>query len=268
MPPADADPNRPAADLLSGPEPAGTAPGGGGVRVAGRAWMPALAALAGLIAGAGAWAIGETSAVVVRPAEAQVPFMGMGPLVPSVTPEASLAAQRRTAARAFGVLGALTGLLLGLLAGASTAPRSRRLSALAGGFGLVAGGLAGAGAAWLAPTAFAGWRAASPDDLMASLLLHAACGLPIGAVGGLALGFGDRDRALRGLAGGLAGALAATVLYEILGASVFPMDATGDLISKTPASRLLARLLLPALAAAGAALALRSGRRPADSATP
>jgi hypothetical protein len=219
------------------------------------AWI---AVAAGLVAGLVAWGIGETPAVLVRPAEKGVRVMGSGPVMPSVSPEAQSAATRQTSARAFGVLGALTGLLLGLAGAWPNGPIRR--AARAGGIGMAVGGLLGAVVPWLTLPPFEGLRAADPSALLPSLLLHGTCWIPIGAVGGLALalGQGGGARSLAGLTGGILGAVLATVLYEALGASLFPMAATGEPISATAASRLLARLLVPTFAAAGAALVLAS----------
>lgn len=232
-----------------------------------RGWfLPTIAMAVGLVGGVAAWAIGETPAVIVPAVEKEVPFMGMGPSVPSLSPESELAAQQETAARAFGLLGGLTGLLLGLAGGLTSGSRRRAL--VAGGVGLIVGVLVSAGITWVAVPGFEGWRLASPGDLVPCLLLHGVCWLPIGAVGGLALGLGlgGRDRLLSGLVGGILGAFLATLVYEFLGAALFPMAGTGEPISTTPMSRLLGRLLVPVLTGLGAALAgvlpATSGPRP------
>lgn len=217
-------------------------------------YLVAIATAAGLLAGGLAWMIGETRIVVVKPVEVEIPLMGSGPLVPSTTPEADRAAKRQTAARALGVLGALLGLSLGLAGGMVIGPRYR--AAAAGMLGLGLGAILAASIAWVAMSTIEGRRLKRPDDLTLALLLHAACWLPIGAVGGAALGSGDRGRMIAGASGGILGALLATVLYEVLGAILFPLAGTSQLISTAPTSRLLATLLVPTLAAAAAALSI------------
>ena len=86
--------------------------------------------------------------------------------------------------------------------------------------------------------------------------MHGAFWIPIGAAGGLALGLGRRDRIASALVGGAFGALVGTVAYEMIGGMVFPMAETGAPISLTGTTRLLGRLLVPTLAAVGAAMAI------------
>jgi hypothetical protein len=226
--------------------------------------LGAVAVTAGLVAGVVAWLAGETRAVIVPPAHQETNLMGSGHFVPIHTPEASLAATRQTATRAFGVLGALTGLLLGLAGGWAAGSGRRALGA--SGLGLIVGGGVGAGVAWVVLPGFESWRVANAGALLPALLSHGACWVPIGAVGGLALALGSRGSALGGLAGGALGATLATVLHEVLGAFLFPMAETGEPVSATWATRLLARLLVPTLAAAGAALSTSRRGRPVTAA--
>lgn len=218
-------------------------------------WKPiASAALAGLMAGVLAWAAGETRAVDAGPAEKRSPFMGSETMMGQVTFESQQAAVRLTSTKAFGILGGLTGLLLGLAGGATAG--SLRRAALAGGVGLVLGASVGAGVTWLTLPGFERGRAADTGDLLASLLMHGSFWIPIGAVGGLALGLGRRDRIALAMLGGAVGALVATVAYELIGGMIFPMAETGAPISLTGTTRLLGRLLVPILAAVGAAMAI------------
>ncbi len=216
----------------------------------------ALSAAAGLLAGILAWGAGETRAVNSGPVEEKVNFMGSGTMVPIISHEARLAGVRLTAIKAFGVLGGLTGLLLGLVGGASVGQGRR--AALAGGVGLMAGILVGAGVPWATLSWFEQRRAGNTVDLLPSLLMHSACWIPIGAVGGLALGLGRRDRILSALVGGVLGALLATVVYDMIGAGFFSLSGTGEPLSLTPMTRLLGRVLVATFVAVGAALAFMS----------
>jgi len=237
-----------AGEATSRPPIEGPATGWAGPRPA---RLIGVAVAAGLLAGLGAWAVGETSAVQVRPVETMERVMGSGPLMPNIKPAAAASARRQTAARAFGVLGALTGLSLGVAGLLAGGPR--RDATRGAGLGLVVGGLAGAACIWLAMMAIQGDRPPGRDDLVQAFLLHAIGWVPAGLAGGLALAIATRGRPASGLAGGLVGVLLATLIYEVAGGAAFPLAKTSDVVSATWESRLLARLLVPTLAAAGAA---------------
>ena len=148
----------------------------------------------------------------------------------------------------------MTGLLLGLVGGAAVG--SGRRAAQAGGVGLVVGGLAGAVVTWATMPLFEDWRAPDTAAMLPSLVMHGLFWLPTGVAGGLALGLGLRDRVGRAVAGGAMGALLATVLYELVGALAFPLSGTGEPVSTTWSTRLLARLLVATFTAVAAALVL------------
>jgi hypothetical protein len=80
----------------------------------------------------------------------------------------------------------------------------------------------------------------------------------VGAIGGLAmgLGMGGRGRWIRALVGGLVGAAAATIIYEIVGAVAFASDRTDLPVSASVTTRGMAQLLVATLAGVGAALAV------------
>jgi hypothetical protein len=60
---------------------------------------------------------------------------------------------------------------------------------------------------------------------------------------------------LRGLLGGVGGAIVATLIYELAGGLLFPLSLVDRPISVTSGTRLLARLLVALLVAAVAAWA-------------
>jgi hypothetical protein len=97
-----------------------------------------------------------------------------------------------------------------------------------------------------------------PEGFIPPLLMHGGIWGAVGAAGGLAfgLGLGGRDRAARALIGGLLGALLGTVLYDLIGALAFPMSRTDFPVAADWPPRLLARLLVAGLAAAGTAMAV------------
>ena len=85
--------------------------------------------------------------------------------------------------------------------------------------------------------------ATTEPDLVVSLLLHAGTWASLGAVGGLAfaIGAGGRGRIGRAVIGGFLGAFVATLLYEVIGAVLFPLAGTGEPIAETWEPRVLAQ---------------------------
>jgi len=195
-----------------------------------RVW--ALALTAGLIAGFASWLIGESLHGRFAPPNAR---MGR-----RLTPEqiqskatAQNAAKGLEASVAFGSLGAVLGLALGLAGGC--ARRSARAAVIAAVAGSILGGAAGAIIPRvLLPIYF---RAHDPDrdDLILAVLIQCGNWSVIGAAGGAAfgIGLGDRGRALRALLGGLLGAIAGVLVYEMVGAIAFPLDGTSEPVSAT-----------------------------------
>ena len=214
----------------------------------------AFSVAAGLAAGLLAWAIGETRVVNAGPVEKRVNFMGTGTMVTQITHEARLEGVRMTATKVNALAAGLTGLLLGLVGGAAVG--SGRRAAQAGGVGLVVGGLAGAVVTWATMPLFEDWRAPDTAAMLPSLVMHGLFWLPTGVAGGLALGLGLRDRVGHAVAGGAMGTLLATVLYELVGALAFPLSGTGEPVSTTWSTRLMARLLVATFTALAAALVL------------
>jgi hypothetical protein len=155
---------------------------------------------------------------------------------------------------AFGALGALSGLALGLAGGC--ARRSARAALIAAVAGTILGGAAGAVIPrFLLPIYF---RLHDPDrdDLILATLIQAGSWCVIGAGAGAAfgIGLGGRGRALRAFLGGLFGAFAGVLVYELVGAYAFPLDATSDPFSATSVTRLFARLSETIFTSAGAAI--------------
>lgn len=205
-----------------------------------RSWVLALAA--GLTAGLFAWAVGEAT---------MIPETGAGTrgggrrLLPSVL-------ATRNAMVSFGILGGALGLGLGLAGGSLR--RSAGRAGLAGVTGLVLGALAGVGGARLTLPGY--YEHLKVNDLTNSLVVHGATWTAIGAAAGLAfgLGLGGWGRTLRCLLGGAGAALLGAVIYEFGGSVLFPLAMTDRPLSKTWETRLLARLIVALLAAAGAVL--------------
>jgi hypothetical protein len=103
-----------------------------------------------------------------------------------------------------------------------------------------------------------------------AMVVHGGIWAAVGAAGGLALGvgLGGGRRIGRAALGGLLGAVAAAVIYIVIGGLAFPLSATHRPIALTWATRLLARLLVTSLAAAGAVWVVQAGQRPPAAAPP
>jgi hypothetical protein len=139
----------------------------------------------------------------------------------------------------------------------------------AGLAGAAVGSLGGVAASWVLLPLF--YRNEDPisGDLILPLLTQGGVWTVVGAAGGLALGLGrgGRGLALRAGLGGLLGAALGAIVYEAVGAFGFPNDETDQPVSKTWVTRLLVRVLVAVLTAAGAALAAQAGlavERPAE----
>jgi hypothetical protein len=233
------------------PDDPGDSPSGSPATLlrAGRVWGVALAA--GLAAGLLAWAAGEAAHGAFRPRTFQVEIMGQTSIEPTVGTQN--AADYKNAALAFAFLGGATGLLLGLAGGIVSGGPVRGL--LVGSLGLLAGTLVGALASLAILRIHYRGFVPNPNDLVTPILIHGGIWTVIGAVGGaaFALGAGLRRHATSAAAGACLGAMLATLLFHVLGESFLPGSSYAEPLAATPTARLLARVLVPLLAAAGAA---------------
>jgi hypothetical protein len=166
-----------------------------------------------------------------------------------------------TATFTFATLGGLLGLALGIAGG--LARRSVVASSLAATLGLVFGSVSVGFLSLALVTYFYKLFDPNSGDLVLPLLTHSAIWSTVGAIAGLAfgLGIGGRGRWTVTLGGGLAGAVAATVIYEIVGAIAFASSKTEMPLSASVATRALALLLVASLSSVGAVLALHQATR-------
>jgi hypothetical protein len=218
-------------------------------------------AAAGLLAGFGAFGLGELAYGRFSP-ELVAQTLG-GNQVMRPTLETKAASDARNAAVAFGSLGGLLGLFLGLAGGLER--RSIGSAARAGFVGLVLGATAGAVLPLLAVVLYYRILAErTGDNLLISVGLHATLWGTLGAVAGLAFGIGRGrpSRTLRLVIGGLAGAVVGTIVYDAIGAVAAPLAGTADAISATWSTRLLARLLVAIGAAVAIDLTIRATESP------
>jgi hypothetical protein len=220
------------------------------------------ALFAGLLAGAIAWLVGEATVEVFRPT-----MVTMDTPVGRMTAASSDEVMRtdmKNAALAFAVQGACLGLALGLAGG--LVQGSARSAALAGLAGAVLGGALAFGAsAALQPVYYQNVQLDQVEQgLTVPMLVHGGIWGAAGIAGGVAFGLGlGRGRApvVRAAVGGLVGVLLAALVFEATAAMVFPKAATTRPLSLTPGSRLMAKVLVSLLAAAGIAAMLTGARK-------
>jgi hypothetical protein len=248
VPPADVTP-------LGGPR-GGRGPSAG-------LWSAAL--VAALVAAFSSWGAGEATYRTYQPSEAAAAqsyrFKELN--------EQTAIANARNGAIVFGTLGGLLGLALGLAGGLS------RLSVPGALAGAAAGLVLGAAAGALPAFGIMPWQWMHRHDdptstTLVPILIHVGLWCGLGAAAGLAFGLGrvgPKAAALVvGAFGGLAGALAGTVVHELVAALAFPMDRTDEPFAPTALTRLLPHLCVALFTAAGAVLTAgsldRTGRKP------
>jgi hypothetical protein len=236
----------------------GAAGGGGGTSATAfaRGRLGALALLAAVLAGAGAWLVGESGVVRFRPGQERVRQMG-GEMI-GASPRTRAHAALQDASAIFGISGGLLGGALGLAGGWARGPG--RWAWGAATVGLVLGAVAGAVPPWIVIPLANRTQNLSGNDLGRSILVHTALWVATGAAAGLALGMGltgqARGRAIEALLGGALGAFVGIAVYDLVGALVFPLAGTGLPISATPTTRLLARSMVALGASVGASALL------------
>jgi hypothetical protein len=165
----------------------------------------------------------------------------------------------------FATMGGLFGLAMGLAGG--LARRSVLAGTRAAIVGLLLGTTAAASLSLVLVSNFFAKHDPQSGDLVLPLLTHGAIWSAVGAIGGLALGLGlgGQGRWKVTLAGGLVGAAAATVVYEIVGALAFATSKTDLPLSSSITTRGMAQLLVAILSGVGAVMALRQPTQKAAS---
>jgi hypothetical protein len=227
--------------------------------------------LAGMIAGLLAFALGEVFLDWFPPRD--IPQMLSGSVVMKPTVQTIAVADGQNAALTFAFFGAGLGLLIGLAS--QLANRANRRSWNGPATGLVLGAALGSilPLILVAPYFRLSQRYGS-DDLILPLAMHGIFWGSLGAAAGLACGIasGRPGRARQALFGFLGACLGAAI-YEVVGATMAPLAATTDPISKAWTTRLLSYVLVGTCT--GAALGLsgvssdrspgRTGSKTADS---
>jgi hypothetical protein len=225
----------------------------------GRRRIWALALVAATLAGLSAWAIDEPFHAHYKAPLRRVVTLGYASF--RATSADTVAASIKNAVIAYALLGGLVGVMLGVAGG--LARQSLYAATVAGGIGLLAG--ACLTAAVSVPVLFGYWAhfGDNPltEELLVPLLTHATAWAAVGAAGGLALALGaagGRAWVVRSMLGGLLGAIVGAILYEFVGAALFPLDKTTFPVSGSAGSRLLARLTVALCVAVPAVWGIRS----------
>jgi len=152
----------------------------------------------------------------------------------------------------YGALGGTLGIALGLTGGLIR--RSGRAALLGAVAGLALGGGLGGLMTRVLSLIYYQKQNVDANDLILPLLTHGAIWSTLGVVAGLAFGVGlGSNRWKTAAVGGLAGAVLATLVYEVVGALAFPAARTDLPLSMTMTSRAMAHLLVASFVAAGAA---------------
>jgi hypothetical protein len=222
----------------------------------GRCWLLVLSAA--LLAGLAGFGIGEAGPKVF-PVSLEFPPEIRGTRIPIELERRMGISRDRSAALAFGGLGMILGLALGVAGG--LARRSPGAAIAAGVVGMVLGGAAGAGMTSFLLPFYHSTRAALSEadhnnDLALALQTHGGIWLAVGAAAGLALGIGlgGGARMARAFFGGIMGAGVAAAIYEFGGAILFPLAETFRPMAKELIPRLSAHLAVALCVAAGALL--------------
>jgi hypothetical protein len=260
MPPTDSDAIPPPSSIEASPGEARDSAVAPGQPI--RLWSLALGA--GVLAGLVSWLGGEACRDLIKPPRHAVNSKGL--VLKLTDRREGAAADAKNAGLAFVILGAALGGGLGVAGG--LVRRSARVASWAGLVGLVTGAAAAGGMSLVLLPAYNAYQQRHPDeafrDLVLPLLVHAGVWSAAGAAGGLAfgLGLGQRGALLRAVIGGFIGAAVGAMAYELIGAAAFPAARTAQFVSATWETRLLARLAVTVLAAAGTVLGLTLPREP------
>ncbi len=217
-------------------------------------------ALGGLVAGLVAFGVGELVYELIPAKKVEIPTMGQ--IVIAANVETSNVATVRNGALTFGVLGVCLGGFLGIAGG--MARRSTSAAVVAGLAGSSLGLVLAAAASLALLPFFLKTLPAQPDyELILSMIMHGSIWGLTGAAAGLAfsVGLGERKLLGRALAAGFAGAVLGTIAFELIGGGLFPFANTGQPISTTWPTRLMARLMVTVATAVALILILPSSRK-------
>jgi hypothetical protein len=197
-------------------------------------WLLTLAA--GLVIGALSWVEGQLTQDALTVTVETPPEVARMPSGPDRSAKIAellrlgwRATERNKSVAAYGLLGALLGVTLGLIGGWTRGAPHWRSSMVSG----LTAAIAGAGLAWvLTPVMYQLQDAAQISDpdfsskfLLIHSIYHAIISVGIGSAAGLALGWGlgDRSSLGRSLMGGFFGGVGGVLLFETINSLAFPM---------------------------------------------
>ncbi len=209
-----------------------------------------LVTAAGLSAGLLAWGVGEVF-YDYFPAKKEKTIVN-GAVFMLASGKSVDIAHRQNATVAFAIFGGLLGVILGMTGGYSRRAPIAGISA--GMFGLIVGSALGAGmTTMLTPILFEALTrmtngvSTGQDDFITPIWVHSLIWGSLGASAGLALGLGrggGKGVVIRATFAGFMGAVLGTVVFELIGAELFPLEKTTHPLALGRWSRLLARLLV------------------------
>jgi hypothetical protein len=211
----------------------------------------ALTLLAGVGAGFASWIVGESAIQAFQPRMFRVQVV-LQTFIQSTTASEN-AADLKNSILAFAILGASIGLAMGI-AGGLTVRSPARGVAVGLGAGAVGGLVGGLAAAALLPLFYRSF-VPDPNDWLPSILIHSCIWAAAGAVAALAFAIAQRSwaRVPHVILGACVGAVLATIVYHFLAENYLANSGPADANARTPISRLVARLLVCVLIAAGTA---------------
>jgi hypothetical protein len=225
-----------------------------------RLWVSAFGAA--LVAGVLAWAIGELTYDYYGPSQEAIRSTTRYDF--NALKRSEGLADQKNAAIAFGTFGALLGLTLGTLAGLSRRPSGSVFTASL--TGLLAAGIGGALVSYgLAPVFGRFYNDVDPSLMLPIVIRGGICAV-VGLAAGLAFGLGRHDPTgiIHTLSGGLLGGILGIIFFEVIIATLFPMERNDKVIPSSLVTRLLCYLCVAAGVAAGAILLERSRLKPAS----
>jgi hypothetical protein len=211
---------------------------------------------AGVLAGLLSWAAGEYTNETFKAEEVETRIELQTIIQSTLVTENR--ATTRNATLAFTILGCVTGLALGF-AGGLVAGSVRRGSVVG-----IAGAVLGALAGFLGSMAFLRiffrHQAPNPNDLWTPILGHGGIWAAIAAAGAISFvaGVGRWRRLPEALLGACGGAILATIAFHVLCTALFPDARSTEPLSNSAVVRLIGRLLVTVLIAAGAAKGVES----------
>jgi hypothetical protein len=186
---------------------------------------------------------------------------GRDPVVQKALVNLKNKAEAYNGAVAYGLLGGVLGLSLGIAGGLIA--RSSFLLVVSSSLGLVLGAIAGIGMPLLLVPFFIKTVRGAPDPLI-PFYVHGGINAALGGIAGLALGLSTRrlSAIITACVSGAVGGILGTVLFSMLGSVAFPLESEFRALPSSTISRLTAYLCIALPAAFCAAAVLNERPKP------